>query len=75
MKSILTDSENKKPTKYPYLGIYEDGSGAVTIVFFKSRDTGICVHRGAGYNNLGDFCSSWSEDEFKFYEGEVRLSN
>lgn len=75
MKSVLRSlSEPKKlEQKYPYLGV---GNLSGKVVFFTGPDVGFVINLGNAITfKLGEQSSSFSEDGFTPYDGEVILSN
>lgn len=68
---ISKEIDKEKPS-YPYLGL----SSAGTVVLFTAPKEGTAVYRkGSSATQLGEYSSSWTESEFKFYHHKITLEN
>lgn len=70
----VTSSTNTKTTKkkYPYLGCYS--SKPELIVLFTGPKTGTYVGSNLAYP-VGEYKTTWSEDDYDVYSGPVVLEN
>lgn len=69
MKVVASDQKKVEEVKYPKLKIHDSGM----IVLFTAWQVGTVLVEGE--YPLGSHCSTWSEDQFKNYTGEIKLSN
>jgi len=71
-ESTMKAEEEKAEFNYPCLKESYDSDGL--IVLFNSCKEGMVVKNNIFYN-IGFYSKSWSEEDFKFYRGALKLSN
>jgi hypothetical protein len=57
--------------EYPYIGIVEENS---LVVYFTTRNTGICLATGKTSNTQGNFYLYWDEPQFTLFNGTITIT-
>lgn len=66
---------DKPKSKYPYLGIMENGEGQRNVVFFTSRDEGVVVYDETGAEGLTFGTNDTiSEEQYEPLDPEVPVT-
>lgn len=69
MKVEVNEIDIQTARIYPYIGKHHDG----TFVLFTKKNTGFNLRKCEW--SIGRFSDTWHEDGFKYFNGEITLSN
>lgn len=73
MKSEIMNDPKVK-LDYPCLKIYQF-DGEKTIVLFNDEKAGVVVYSNNDNDNLGDYSTTWAENDFENFNGKLELFN
>lgn len=68
---MKTKIERNSDKKYPCLKISRTGC----VVLFQRAKTGSVIHENDDYYGIGQHSSSWAEQDFEPFNGQVILEN
>lgn len=74
MKVEVNEKPVEQESKYPYIGIRKDEYD-YTIVYFISKDCGICLDTDFYGDKIGEYSKEWNENIFPPFTGSITLSN